>query len=844
VTTRPNSSDESKRIDFLALHGAKLLDNGYSIVPIRQGGKSPDFEGWAKAKASKEQLREWLDGGHRNAGVGILTKYTPAVDLDIRDPDVAALMVTYVKEKMGGTLMRIGQAPKALFFFRTDVPFRKRRTTEREDDWGLKNQIEVLGEGQQAVAYHRHPETGRPYTWPDYEENPLEVRQADLPTITQEMIDGLFAYFEEVCDGLGWDIKKAARGSAKAINQDNPFLEDTTPVDMPDGEIFNQLMLVPGADDYDVWSQIGMCLYHQWDGAEIGKQYWHEWSETADNYDREALEDKWNSFSIDGKLRAPITVRSILKWAAEAVERTRLEEGNRLRTMFAAAHDMASWDKARKETQHAEIDTITRDGLAAIAKERRDAITGIRSSIQTIRKALAFVYIAPKGDKIPGWVRPYVYDISDDRFFDTERKYSATKQGFDAMHDREAMTKKDIVDGRSSPSDNASTLALNFFRIRAVQGRRYEPGQDEIFTNLEGTFANSYTEKEIPALPEHRIPRDVKNVQRVKDHIAHLLPHEHEQRMFIDWLSWVVQNPGKHMNYAILLQGVEGDGKSFFGSLMQAVMGISNVTMLNAHIFESDFTDWTVGQCLSCVEEVRLIKVHNKYEVLNRIKPFVTNDTIEVHPKGKPIHNAKNTTSYLLFSNHKDALPLDDDGRRYLVLFSQWQRRVEIRAFKDAHPRYYTLLYQTFIESPGALRQWLLDHQQAANFDPTGDAPQTKARKFMIRQAKPEFIQELDQVIREDETLCASEELVDVTALAEVFMARGFDWPAPKTLGTMMTRDGYEELGKVMINGTRDSYYSKSPHLFRKTSGDDDVTNASLIREYLSERSAKIDDDL
>lgn len=841
---RPSSSDESKRIDFLALHGAKLLNNGYQIVPIRQGGKSPDFEGWAKAKASKAQLQEWLEGGHRNAGVGILTKFTPAVDLDIRDPEVAALMVKYVKEKMGGTLMRIGQAPKALFFFRTDTPFRKRRTTERSDDWNLKNQIEVLGEGQQAVAFHKHPDTGRPYQWPDYEENPLEVRQADLPTLTQEMIDGLFVYFEKVCDDLGWEIRKAARGSAKAINQDNPFLEDTTAVDMPDEEIFNQLMLVPGADDYEQWYQVGMALYHQWDGAEVGKQYWHEWSETADNYNPEEVEDKWDTFAIDGKLRAPVTVRSILKWAAEAVERTRLEEGNRLRTMFAAAHDMASWEKARKETQHAEIDNITRDGLAAIAKERRDAITGIKSSIQTIRKALAYVYVAPKGDKVPGWVKPYVYDVSDDRFFQTEKKYSASQQGFNAMHDREAMTKKDVVDGRSTPSDTASALALNFFRIQAVNGCRYEPGQDEVFMNIEGIFANLYTEKEIPDLPENKVPRDVKNVQRVKDHIAHLLPHEKEQRMFIDWLSWVVQNPGKHMNYAVLLQGVEGDGKSFFGSMMQSIMGISNVTMLNAHIFESDFTDWTVGQCLSCVEEVRLIKVHNKYEVLNRIKPFVTNDVIEVHPKGKKIHNAKNTTSYLLFSNHKDALPLDDDGRRYLVLFSQWQRRLDILAFKNAHPRYYSLLYQTFIESPGALRKWLLEHQQAEDFDPMGDAPQTKARKFMIRQSKPEFIQELDVVIKENEVVCASANLVDITALAEVFMARGYDWPAPKTLNSMLTRDGYEELGKIRVGESRDIYYSKTPALFRSSTVDEDVTDRVKIAEYLENRIAELEDGL
>ena len=847
MSSGPSKSDGRKRFDYLAQHGATLLDNGYHIVPIRQGGKSPNFDGWSAAKASKQQLNDWLEHGHRNDGVGILTKYTPAIDIDVLDDEFAALLTSYVRSKFGAKMIRIGKAPKTMFFFRTDTPFRKRRTTVREDDLGSPALIEVLGDGQQAVAFHLHPNTGKPYTWPVDGQNPLEIRAADLPTITQEQIDDLFAFYEKEADRREWSIKKAARTGAKALSQGNVFLEDTAPVEMPDEEIFAQLMLVPGADDYDQWFQVGMALYHQWDGDDVGKQYWHEWSETADNYDREALEDKWASFKIDGKERAPVTVRSILKWAADAVEKTRQEEGLRLRNLFASATTMIEWQKAQKETQHAEIDTITRDGLAAIAKERRDSITGIKASIQAVRKALAYVYVAPKGDKVPGWVRPWVYDASDDRFFDTERKHAITKQGFDASYNREALTKKDTLDGRSSPSEPASGLALDFHKIKIVDGRRYEPGQDEIFYNIEGVFANLYTEKEQPELPTATIPRDVKNVQRVKDHIAHLLRNPNEQRMLIDWLSWIVQNPGKHVNYAILLQGVEGDGKSFFGAMMQAVMGVSNVTMLNAHIFESDFTDWTVGQCLNCVEEVRIVKAQNKFEVINRIKPYITNDVIEVHPKGKAIFNAKNTTSYLLFSNHKDALPIDDDGRRYLVLFSNWQRRVQIEAFKEANPRYYELLYQTFVDSAGALRKWLLDHEQGEGFNAKGDAPRTEARLHMVRLNKPEFIQELDMLIAEGETESASEDLVNLTQLEEAFMARGFEWPNPKARASMLQRDGYEDLGRVRMDQSssgRSTFYSKNPDMFRNEKDGSWGVDTSLIREYVKQRQREFDDEL
>lgn len=842
---RPVESDELKQYDFLSRYGQRLLDNGYHIVPIRVGGKAPGFDGWEKSRATKDQLKEWLESGHRHAGVGILTKNTPAIDIDIRDERVATLMDNYVRKHLGGKLVRIGKAPKRLFLFRCDTPFRKMRTTVRLDEWKDKQQIEVLGEGQQFVAYHKHPETGKPYSWPDAGMNPLDVRANELPSVTVEQIEGLLAYFEEVVDKEGWSVAKSARSRSKAVDTDNPFAEDTAPIEMRDDEIRSRLMLVPGAEDYDTWFQVGMALYHQWDGGEPGLTLWHEWSETADNYDRDALERHWESFGIAGKKRAPVTARFILKMSAEAVLNTNAELGQKLRLAFAGATDVVAWDKAAKETRKAEIDGLVRSSIAQVAKEARDRITGTKTSLVEIKKAISYSPDAPTSKQVPSWARKWVYDVSEDRFFNTETKNSATQQGFNAMYDREAMTKKDVLDGKSAPSSNASSLALNFYKIKTIDGQRYEPGQDSIFYAKEGVFANTYREHEIPEVPEKKLPRDQKNVERVKAHISHLLTDPGEQRMFLDWLAWIVQNPGKHVNYSILLQGVEGDGKSFFAEMMREVMGHSNVQMLNAHIFESDFTDWTIGQCLSCVEEVRIVKAQNKYEVINRIKPFITNRIIEVHPKGKAIFNAKNTTSYLLFSNFKDALPLDDDGRRFLVLFSQWQRKVQIMAFKTANPDYYERLYNAIDESAGAIREWLLNHEVSDEFNPMGDAPTTKARAFMIKQSKPEFIQELDAIIAEGSCLFADRHLIDVTNLVETFAARGFEYPHSKAMGAMLMRDGYEDLGRIRLGGgARASFWSKTPEVFRNHGVGGFDFDPELIRDHRKRREREIDDEL
>jgi len=837
----------------LAYLGSRLIDNGYSIIPIAVGKKAPGFDGWSKTRSTKPQLDEWITSGHRQSGVGILTRHTPAVDIDVLNEDIALEAEAKAREIFGEAPLRIGRAPKRLLLYRTEAPFRKMRSNKYQDEWGDLHQIEILGDGQQFVAYHTHPDTGLPYTWPDEKiedektvkkGGPLTINANKLIDISQEQCQAFIDWFEaRAAEESDWKIVKSRRtGAVGEIDLDNPFIEDANPIDIGEDELRNRLMMVPNPDDYDIWFQVGMALHHQFDGEDIGLDLWKEWSETAENYDCDALERRWADFAIEGKKRAPLTARFILKLSKEAAAESTIALTLKLRDMFGSAKDLAAWEKARDATREAEIDSLARSAMATLAKDRLDIINSSKTPLSEVKKAIA--YTPSKGEKTPGWASDFVYDTSDDRFYDTERKFSATQQGFNAMFDRKAMTKKDLLDGKTNPTSTASALALNVFKIITVNGRRYEPGADKIFHRKDGIFANTYPEHEIPELPDELLPRDKVAIKRVKKHVAHLLEDPVERRLLVDWLSWVVQNPGQHANWSILLQGVEGDGKSFFAMLMRSVMGVSNVQMLNAHILESPFTDWVVGQCITCIEEVRLIKATNKYELLNRIKPFITNDEIEVHPKGKPPYQAKNTTSYLMFSNFRDALPLDDDGRRYCVLFSRWQRKDKLDAFLAEDPEYYERLYSTVATSAPALRKWLLEWEQLDTFKPKGNAPATAAKTYMIRQAQPEFIQNLNDLIDEGEHPLISNDLIDSSKMIEVMMDHGMDLPGNKAIGAMMSRYHFESMGKIRVKGELRTYYTREPEMFQFRDQDGGIhVDTVKVRKYVEDRTQKIDDD-
>jgi hypothetical protein len=828
---------------FLKKHGNKLLENGYNIVPIEPGFKSPNFDEWQKTRATPAKLRKWLDSNMEFFGVGMLTTETPAVDIDVLDDELAEKLEAWCLENIGPAPVRIGQHPKRLLLYRTDTPFRKINSKTYLNEWNERCKIEILGEGQQFVAYHIHPDTGRPYTWVS-ETSPLDTTAQDLTTVSEEVFYELIELFEREAEDRGWTVAKGSRlsrhmGGNGSIDRDDPFAADAQPVNLSTAELQQRLMMVPGADDYDVWLQVGMALYHQFDGQDLGREMWHEWSETADNYDGDALNRKWETFDIAEKGRAPVTARLILRLAKEAVETKAIETAVELKDLFAQAKDRAEWNEAAAKARRAEIDHLSRASLAEVARDRLAAITGGKVPLAEVKRSLAYEL---NTKEIPRWCRSWVYDASDDKFFNTEAKYIVTPQGFNAINDRHSMSKKDVLDGKTSPTANASVQALNVYKVPAVHGRMYAPGRDAVFSYNDTLYANTYPENHVPPKPKAIRPVDKVNIKRIRQHLEHLIENPEERQMFLDWVSYVVQNPGKRVNYAILLQGVQGDGKSFFAFLMSAVMGAPNVRMGNAHILEGSFTGWAEGQCVMALEEVRLIG-HNRHDILNRVKPFITNPIIEIHPKGRNPYNVENTTNYLLFTNYRDALPLSKNERRYLVLFSRWQSADDLRKFKDANPDYYFELYNALTDSAPAIRQWLLQLDQRNDFNPMGDAPITRAFTYMSESAQPKEIRAVHEIIRSKDYADISDELLNVTFLNQIVSDGDYDIDMPQRRGLekMLEIDGFWSLGRVKVDGAYSFFYSKNPDEFMSLINGEMQTDGSKVRAWL--KSRKEDDD-
>jgi hypothetical protein len=202
-----------------------MLRNGYWPVPItapnyrhekvKSPGKQPFFKDWRNicASATEATAEGWSETIDNHTNTGLLCNQTPGVDIDVRVPELAKLLAKTARTMLGDTpLERVGMAPKTLLAYRTETPVRKIETPEFFFPDGSKAQIEVLGEGQQFVAYGIHPDTGRAYEW--LQGGPDTVPWTDLPVVTEAQLRAFVAAAEAILRNAGGRTKQEIEGKA------------------------------------------------------------------------------------------------------------------------------------------------------------------------------------------------------------------------------------------------------------------------------------------------------------------------------------------------------------------------------------------------------------------------------------------------------------------------------------------------------------------------------------------------------------------------------------------------------------------------------------------------------
>jgi hypothetical protein len=208
--------------------------------------------------------------------------------------------------------------------------------------------------------------------------------------------------------------------------------------------------------------------------------------------------------------------------------------------------------------------------------------------------------------------------------------------------------------------------------------------------------------------------------------------HDRERQWFERWLAHQVQHPGVKLATAVLMWGVaQGTGKSFVGYVMRDILGRPNFSEISNHelMQDANFNFWQARKQLILVDEVRDVSGHYK-QVNERLKQLITQEEIIVNLKYQPNYVLTDVANYYLTSNSPNALPLDDNDRRYFI----WE--VQESLGED----WFINTFDPWAkgEGPSALRYYLQE-LPLGRFTAKTKAPMTEAKAEMIYTSKTDL---------------------------------------------------------------------------------------------------------
>lgn len=158
-------------------------------------------------------------------------------------------------------------------------------------------------------------------------------------------------------------------------------------------------------------------------------------------------------------------------------------------------------------------------------------------------------------------------------------------------------------------------------------------------------------------------------------HVARMLPDQRDREVLLTYMIALVQNPGVKFQWAPVLQGTEGNGTSWLAKFLTYAIGEKFCHKPKPDDITNKFNAWMMGKLFIEVQEIMF---EGRYEMIENIKDWITDDRIEGHAKGANQFMIDNRANWFLATNHKNALPITQGSRRFAMLFTAQQSKADL----------------------------------------------------------------------------------------------------------------------------------------------------------------------
>lgn len=224
------------------------------------------------------------------------------------------------------------------------------------------------------------------------------------------------------------------------------------------------------------------------------------------------------------------------------------------------------------------------------------------------------------------------------------------------------------------------------------------------------------------------VPRKVGDATPFFTHLAKVLPVKRDRDILLSYMAACVQHLGTKFQWAPLLQGVEGNGKTLFTRCVAAAIGHRYVHLPPASEISEKFNAWLFNKLFIGVEDIYV--PDKRKEVIEILKPMITSDHMARRAMQTDQEMYNVCANFMFNSNHRNAILKTRNDRRFCVLFCAQQCAEDLTrdGMTDA---YFSELYK-WLRADGyaIVTELLMTMPIAGEFDPSGicqRAPQTSS---------------------------------------------------------------------------------------------------------------------
>ncbi len=600
----------------------QLLENGYS--PIRNRDKRTFMKGWPEVEITKEEIESW-GRMTRDKATGLrIENGLAAIDFDINDKTAMDLIADRVFEaipKLGDVnanlLVRTGKGAKEAWFVRTDEEFgrihSRAYTRPGETVDAGAHRVEMFGgaSARQFGAFGPHTveddgHVAVSYAWP--ERSPADTPQSELPELTKAQFFQIADIVEATLQELGWSVvERSSQGENDAIRV----------YDLTDDMQFDML--------------------------------------TGDTLSLQQLRELALANPDEG-------LRCSASWleGAAAVNRTRC-----LVTVTRTGN-LAIWESAAGVT-HCEASLKPKDYSVAINRlqelwnekkdRRKNKIRGTDNATTAAAKLLRSHAFCPwmQANVVPLWA-----STMDDGMMLAQVRTMLLPNCDEERGPRGGIQRINPVDIWASSQDRVT-----------VRGMRLRPDKERPTYEEDGKlWINIYS----PPLHDAEGGSAAGGLLLLEQ----LLPNPAERLWFTRWLAHKLRYPHIPGPAVVMVAKHFGTGRGRLAELMRRLFGANYVHQLPFEAFagktyQSQYNEWMATSLMVVVNESSESEgstFQTKRNTYERLKEIVDPAPVEraIFTKREKNYRALSFTSFIIATNHDDALPIPDEDRRFGVL--------------------------------------------------------------------------------------------------------------------------------------------------------------------------------